>query len=129
MNGDNPPMILKRGGSFVFELITYQTPSGKRPIEKFLSRLDRQTRIKVKHSFDALKERGNTLRPPLTKLVRDGIYELRIQVGNNHTRILYFFYSDKRIVLTNGFTKKTNRTPPKELALALKFKADFEKRF
>lgn len=122
-------MILKRGGSFVFELITYETPSGKRPIEKFLSRLDRQTRIKVKLSFDALAERGNTLRPPLTKLVRDGIYELRIQVGNNHTRILYFFYSDKRIVLTNGFTKKTNRTPPKELTLALKYKADYEKRF
>lgn len=123
------PMILKRGDSIVFELITYETPSGKRPIEEFLSRLDRQMRIKVKLSIEALQKRGNTLRPPLTKLVRDGIYELRIQVGNNHTRILYFFYSDKRIVLTNGFTKKTNRTPPKELALAFKYKADFEKRF
>ena len=38
--------------------------------------------------------------------------------GSNITRVLYFFYIGKKIIATNGFVKKTQKTPPKELKLA-----------
>lgn len=38
---------------------------------------------------------------------------------------MYFFYYEGRIILTNGFVKKTQKTPKSEIALAKKYKKDF----
>ena len=67
-----------------------------------------------------LKEKGNQLREPYSKNLDDGIFELRCKVGRNITRVLYFFYYKGQIVLTNGFVKKTQKTPPEEVELAKK---------
>ena len=55
-------------------------------------------------------------------------FELRCQSGNNISRILYFFYCDNKIIMTNGFIKKTNKTPKKEIELAKLRKADYIER-
>ena len=49
-------------------------------------------------------------------------------IRDSITRVLYFFYIGKRIVLTNGFIKKTQKTPPEEIALAKKYRADYLER-
>lgn len=41
---------------------------------------------------------------------------------------MYFFFIGNKAVLTNGFTKKTQRTPKSEIELAKKYKADYERR-
>jgi phage-related protein len=38
---------------------------------------------------------------------------------------MYFFYVGKKIVVTNGFIKKTQKTPTKELKLAKERRADW----
>ncbi|MCF8296830.1 MAG: type II toxin-antitoxin system RelE/ParE family toxin [Melioribacteraceae bacterium] len=48
------------------------------------------------------------------------IWEVRVQVGNNIFRILGFIDGKNLIVLTNGFQKKTQKTPNKEIELAEK---------
>jgi len=53
---------------------------------------------------------------------------LRIQFANDITRIFYFFYVGRKIVLTNGFVKKTLKTPKTEIQLAIKYKKDYERR-
>jgi len=35
---------------------------------------------------------------------------------------------ENKIILTNGFIKKTQKTPPNEIALAKRYKADYEGR-
>jgi phage-related protein len=55
----------------------------------------------------------------------EGIFELRAQVGSDISRVLYFFYVDQRIVLTNGFIKKTQKTPPQEIEKAKRYRADY----
>jgi len=50
-------------------------------------------------------------------------------MGNVRSRIFYFFCGDREIFLTNGFIKKTKKTPPGELEKALRYKADHERRF
>lgn len=42
-----------------------------------------------------------------------------------NNRILYFHYQDGKFILLNGFTKKTQKTPPKEKGRAKKYKTDF----
>lgn len=63
---------------------------------------------------------------PYAKYMNDGIFELRIQQSNNNARILYFFFKDGKIVLTNGFVKKT---PARELVKAKMYKLNYEGRF
>lgn len=41
---------------------------------------------------------------------------------------MYFFYFEGKIVLTNGFVKKTQKTPPGELRLAKERRADYKER-
>ena len=75
--------------------------------------------------LELLEEKGYQLREPYSKLIDDGIFEIRCKVGNNITRILYFFYYEGKIILTNGFVKKTQKTPQKEIKLAKKRRADY----
>ncbi len=56
----------------------------------------------------------------------DGLYEIRIQKGNDIFRIFCFFDIGQLIIIGNGFQKKTQKTPKKELELALKIKSAYE---
>ena len=56
------------------------------------------------------------------------LFEIRCKVGNNISRVLYFFYFEGKIILTNGFVKKTQKTPTEEIQLAQKYRADFKER-
>ena len=78
--------------------------------------------------MELLEEKGNRLREPSSKPVDDGIFELRAVQGSNITRALYLFYVGKTIVITNGFVKKQQKTPPKEISLAKERREDFLRR-
>jgi len=56
----------------------------------------------------------------------DGLYEIRVQLGNNIFRIFCFFDEGKLIVLANGFQKKTKKTPKSEIEKALTIKKEYE---
>lgn len=58
-----------------------------------------------------LETDGNNIREPYSKFLGDGIYEVRVQQVNNITRVLYFFVVNKKIIMTNGFIKKSQKTP------------------
>lgn len=62
---------------------------------------------------------------PYSKPLGDGIFEIRAKQGNNITRTLYFFYDGKQIILTNGFVKKTQKTPSAEIQRAKKYRAEY----
>ena len=54
-----------------------------------------------------------------------GIFELRAKFGSDISRVLYFFFAGRRVVLTNGFVKKTQKTPKAEIELAKQYRKDF----
>ena len=56
----------------------------------------------------------------------EGLYEIRIKQGSDIFRIFCFFDKGKLIVLANGFQKKVQKTPKKEIDKALKIKKDYE---
>lgn len=62
-------------------------------------------------------------------ILENGIFELRTKQGLDITRILYFFIVGKKAVLTNGFVKKSQKTPKAEKELARKYRADYERRY
>lgn len=56
----------------------------------------------------------------------DGLFEVRVQQGNDIFRIFCFFREGNLVVLANGFQKKTQKTPRNEIEKALKIKERYE---
>lgn len=111
-----------------FEVQFYEKENGKSPVEDFILGLDMKLRAKLVGLLEILEENGNLLREPYSKHLEDGIFEIRCKVGNNITRVLYFFYYEGKIILTNGFVKKTKKTPPEEIKLAKSRRKDYMER-
>jgi phage-related protein len=55
----------------------------------------------------------------------DGLYEIRIGLGNNIFRIFCFFDEGNLIILLNGFQKKSQKTPGREIKKAKKLKDEY----
>ncbi len=108
-----------------YDVLLYEKPNGDCPVQDFLDSLDNKMAAKMYGMIELLEENGPALRMPYSEHLQDGIFELRAKFSSNITRVLYFFYVDKKIILTNGFVKKTQKTPKNELLTALKYKQDF----
>lgn len=109
----------------MLDILFYTKPDGSEPAKEFLLSLDPKMRAKMLRTIDLLAVNGCDLREPYSKPLRDGVFELRAIVGSNISRVLYFFLSGGRAVLTNGFVKKTAKTPAAQIDLALRYKADY----
>lgn len=93
----------------LFEIEFYEKSDGTYPAEKFILSQDLKMQAKLFRLLELLELKGNDLREPYSKFLSDGIYELRAVQGNNITRVLYFFVVGQKIILTNGFVKKTQK--------------------
>lgn len=111
------------------EISFYVKENGKIPVIKFLEDLDLKMRAKALKEIELLEEFGSNLREPHVKYIDKGIYELRVKTGNNISRIFYFFFTKENIILTNGFIKKTQKTPNNEIEKAIEYKKDYVRRF
>ena len=111
-----------------FKLIAYEKENGEVPVEEFLDSVNPKMRAKIFGLLGILQEKGNMLREPYSKHLDDGIFELRGKVGSDISRVLYFFYYDGKIILTNGFVKKTQKTPKVEIERAKTYRDDYIER-
>ena len=106
----------------------FETDRGDRPVEEFIDSLQDSTQRKFFYKKSLLEEFGPRLPfPHARKLVHD-IYELRFEGPNETARVLYFFVDGNRIIFTNGFKKKSQKTPEREINLAVQRRAIFLKR-
>lgn len=55
----------------------------------------------------------------------NGLFEVRVQLGNNIFRIFCFFDGNKFVILLTGFQKKTQKTPPGEIKRAVRLMEEY----
>ena len=103
----------------------YELPDGREPAKLFLESLDKKSRAKMFREIDLLESNGPDLRFPHSRYLSNGIFELRAKQGNDISRVMYFFYAGSKAILTNGFVKKSQKTPRQELELAIKYRLDY----
>lgn len=108
-----------------FNLIFYRKPNGDCPVGDFLNSLNDVMKYKLLHQLDLLELYGNHPKGDFTKPVGEGIFEVRAQNKTDITRIMFFFDKDRKIILTHGFVKKTQRLPASELDTAKRYRADY----
>ena len=111
------------------EIHFYRTKSGKCPVEEFFDTLSDKQVEKVLWVLRIIRDIDYIPQEYLKKLVNtDDIWEIRVKSGGKIFRILGFFYKNKMIILTNGFMKKTQKTPLMEIKLAQDRKRDYLER-
>ena len=108
-----------------FEIIFYDKPDGTEPVKEFLDSLDVKMRAKMLRTVLLLAKNGTQLREPYSKPLDDGIFELRAKVGSDISRVLYFFMIGKKVILTNGFVKKTQKKPGAEIGKAKQHRKEY----
>ena len=111
--------------NFEFDINFYDKADGSKPVIDFILDLPPKMRTKVFRIIDMLETNGAELREPYSKHLDDGIFELRAQVGSDISRVLYFFMVGRKVILTHGFIKKTQKTPPSEIERAKTYRAEY----
>ena len=112
----------------MFTIEFYELENGKIPVEEFINSLTAKMKVKAMDSISILQEYGTQLRKPYSKALGNGIFELRIKFSSDITRIFYFFNVGEKIILTNGYIKKTKKASSREIKRAKEYKADYERR-
>ena len=92
--------------------------------EAFMETLKEKEQEKIQYGLLLLKTQDR-LPKKFVKLIRDGLYELRTEYGGNIYRVFFIFDDGKIVVLFNGFQKKTQKTPTKEIDKALRIKEEY----
>ncbi len=108
-----------------FEVIPYDKPDGRYPVYELIEELPEKLYAKTLRDLELLATGGNLPQGELVKHLDDGIFEMRTRHSSNIVRVLYFFMVGKKIILTNGFVKKTQKTPRKEIDLAKKYREEY----
>lgn len=119
---------MQKESKSLFDVEYYEKEDGTFPAEEFILSLDAKMQAKMFRELELLEAFGNELREPHSKPLGDGIYEIRAKVASDITRVLYFFVVNKKIILTNGFVKKTQKTPENEITLAKKYRKEYLER-
>jgi len=106
----------------------FENENGEKPAKEFIDSLSPKGRAKIARLLTMIEEFGVSIREPYPKKLQDEIFELREKTSEGQLRVLYFFVIGKRIILTHGFIKKTNRTPLAEIERAKAYRAVYFKK-
>ena len=111
------------------EIQFYRTLSDSCPVEEVFDTFSDKQVEKVLWVLRLIRDIDFIPKEYFKKLVNtDDIWEIRVKSGDNIFRILGFFYKNDIIILTNGFIKKTQKIPLKEIKLAQDKKKDYFER-
>ncbi|PEH49615.1 type II toxin-antitoxin system RelE/ParE family toxin [Enterococcus faecium] len=99
------------------EFETYKRKNGHDEFLEWIKELPEKDSAKLLRVVKATEEEGmlTAQRLKWVKKIDLNLYELRSKVGSNIQRALYFHVENGRYIITHGFTKKTEKTPKKEI--------------
>ena len=109
-------------------VVFYRDEQGSSPVRDFLRSLNDETQQSIGWAIEQLRLRNIRAREALVRHLEDKLWELRRESKTNIYRIVYFFFTGRRIILLHGFQKKTQKTPRQDFALAKARYAAFIKR-
>jgi putative addiction module killer protein len=92
--------------------------------EAFMATLNEKERQKVNYGLLLLKSQDR-IPKKFVKHIRDGVYELRVEYAGNTYRVFFIFDGGNIVVLFNGFKKKTQKTPRKEIETAKRIMKEY----
>jgi phage-related protein len=108
------------------EVQFYRNAGGDCPVEEFLDGLGPKQAQKVAWVLRLVTELALVPKQYLKKLEgTEDLWEVRTEFGGDAFRLLGFWDKGNLIILTNGFAKKTQKTPGREIELAHQRRRDY----
>jgi phage-related protein len=107
-------------GEFTIEYV--ELPNRQIPAREFLDALDDKAAARLDAFIDRLRVYGNRMQGKFVKKLTDDLFELRVKQFDRIFRVLFFYQPGMLIVITSGFQKKTDQTPPGEIRRAEQLK-------
>src|SRR3984957_11893358 len=107
-------------GEFRIEYV--ELPNGRIPARELIDSLDDKAAARIDAFIDRLKVYGNRMQGKFVKKLSDSIFELRVKQFDRIFRVLFFYQPGALIVITSGFQKKSEQTPPGEITRAEQLK-------
>lgn len=101
-----------------FTIEYVEMPNGRVPARECIDSLDHKAAARVDAFIERLRLYGNRMEGKFVKKVTSDIFELRVKQFDRIFRVLFFYQPGMLIVITSGFQKKTQETPPSEIARA-----------
>ena len=99
----------------------------KNYFEEFFVKQRDKVKAKIVWTFDLVEELEKIPETYLKHIENtEGLFEIKVQQGSDIFRIFCFFDQGQIIVLANGYQKKTQKTPTKEIDKAFKIKKEYE---
>jgi phage-related protein len=102
------------------QIIFFKTDQGTAPVAEFLDSLSSKQAQKMVWVMKLVEELPKVPSQYFKKLTGTEIWEIRAQVGSDTFRVLGFFMSDAKFIVTNGFQKKSMAVPKTEITIAEK---------
>ena len=99
-------------------VVFFRTEAGREPVREWLKALPREERKTIGEEIKTVQF-GWPLGMPLVRKMEPDLWEVRVRLGNRIARV-FFTVEEDVMVLLQGFIKKGQKTPKKELDLARK---------
>jgi len=94
--------------------------------EAFYNKLDKKVKLKINWTIDLIESIERVPRKYFDHVTDTiGLYEIRVEYRSNIYRIFSFFDEGKLVIAANGFQKKKQKTPKKEIERALRIKKEY----
>ena|SRR5579864_2670185 len=106
-----------------FSIGYVELPDGCFPAREFIDSLDQDAAAKVDAMIVRLGIFGTRMQGKFVTKLTNEIFELRVKHFDRIFRVLFFYQPGRLIVLTSGFQKQTQKTPPGEVTRAERLRA------
>ncbi len=90
-------------------VMSCEDKNGVSLILNFIEEINPKHQAKIIRTIELCEVSGSALREPFSKYIGDNLFKLRIILGSDITKIIYFFIKGKEIILVHAFKKKTDQ--------------------
>ena len=104
----------------------FEKDNGDCPVESFIDSLNKKVQNKVFSVFELVETFPMVPKKFFKKMSgTDDLWEIRVEYQSNIYRFLCFLTTGKLVILTNGFQKKSKKTPKSEIEIAENYKKTY----
>jgi phage-related protein len=108
-----------------FSAVFFETAGGKQPVKEFIKELTKEEQKEIGADINVV-QKNFPIGLPLVKKIKPKLWEIRSTIKDGICRIFFTIFAEK-IILLHIFVKKTQKTPPKEIDIAIERLKEFKR--
>jgi phage-related protein len=108
-----------------FDVVFFETASGKQPVREFIKKLSKEDQKEVGADIRVVQD-NFPIGLPLVRKLKPELWEIRSFIKDGISRVFFTFF-DKKIILLHAIVKKMQKTPLKEIDVAIERLKEFKK--